>query len=85
MARTELEQFITCCRNSPITVEFLEANQTKYDYVKESIDKLIYTNPKLTIQVFQWLLFKYPDSIKDIRYDFSSLMSNDYPMEKFII
>jgi hypothetical protein len=87
MTQIELSQFKDYCRKSPITVELLKANQTKYDYVNDSIFKLICRNPTLTIQVLQWLLFEYPDTIMDtnFRYNFHSIISHNLPREKFII
>jgi hypothetical protein len=65
MDQTELKEFKLYCRDSPITVEFLIANQIKYDFVNNHIIQYICSNPKLTVQVFQWLLSNYPDSLLD--------------------
>jgi hypothetical protein len=63
---TEFEQFITSCSDSPIiTVEFLETNQPKYNFLENSILDLLCANRYLTHKVLQWLLSNYPDSISD--------------------
>jgi hypothetical protein len=84
--QTELDLFQTYCRHSPITVEFLIANQIKYDFVNDHIIQYICLNPKLTVQVFQWLLSNYPDSILDY---FESILTRLYksvrPMEEYIL
>jgi hypothetical protein len=87
MAQTELARFKYYCRNSPITVEFLIANQTIYEYdcIAYCILECICSNPKLTIQVLQWLLSNYPDSIL---YCFETIIKsnlNVFPMEKYIL
>jgi hypothetical protein len=82
MDRTELNHFKVHCRNSPITIEFLKANQTKYNYLNNSIIQLICNNPNLTNQVFQWLISNYPDFILNSQYYYQMY---DLPMEKLII
>jgi hypothetical protein len=85
--QTELEQFITSCSNLPITVEFLETNQPKYDFLENSILECICSSPDLTPQVLQWLLSNYPNYISDnlLINMLLNLNRNIFPMEKFII
>jgi hypothetical protein len=59
MSRTNLEQFKNYCNESTLTIEELEANQNKYDYVHTGILHEICQNPKLTNIVFEWLLLKF--------------------------
>jgi hypothetical protein len=86
--QTELEQFITDCRSSPITVEFLETNELKYNFLKNYILDLLCENRNLTPKVLQWLLSNYPNSISD---NYLHILKNlewnrdIFPMEEYII
>jgi hypothetical protein len=81
----DLYQLEIYCGNSPITVEFLELNQTKYDYLEGHIIMLILLNPNLTIQVLEWLLSKYLDFILNNCLESDISFVWNFPMEKFII
>jgi hypothetical protein len=87
--QTELEQFITDCRSSPITVEELKAKQIKYDFEKNSILDWLCANCNLTPEVLQWLLSNYPNSISDnhLKKNLRNLGRNRniFPMEEYII
>jgi hypothetical protein len=87
--QTKLQQFITSCRGSPITVKFLETKQPKYDFLNNSILDWLCSNPDLTPQVLQWLLSNYPNSISNNHLE-KILRNLDqdrqiFPMEEYII
>jgi hypothetical protein len=83
---TKLKQFITSCRGSPITVEFLETNQLKYDFLENSIVDLLCANRNLTPQVLRWLLSNYPNSISEnlLKNILLNLQWDIFPTEKYM-
>jgi hypothetical protein len=67
-------------------VKLLETNQTKYNYEEDSILEYICSNSELPVQVLQWLLSNYPDSILNYFEDILVRLDNSVcSMEKYIL